>query len=531
MVEDAEDDALLIEHALREAGYKLQTARVETDAALIEALAQQPWDVVLADFSLPRFDALSALATVHASDQPQLPFIIVSGGIGEDIAVAAMRAGVHDYVLKDKLERLAPAIERELRAAVDRAQTAELERRLVHTERLAAIGQLAAGVAHEINNPLTYIFGNMEVIEDHIEQLQKLHTLAAAAAESETPAGQALRDFMRSEDIDYVLRDIDDIRVASLSGVERIAAIVRDLRTFSRIDQHDIELVDINDVAETACHMVENTVRHRATLERRFGDVRRFPGDLGKLTQVLVNVLVNSAQAIGGDRADENRIVVSTSEVDGDAVVTVTDTGRGIPEHLLEQIFEPFFTTKSRDEGTGLGLALCADIIRKHGGEITVTSKLDIGTRVMIHIPLDNGLQPTRPERLATPTSSVDPSALRVLLIDDEPEILRAYQRILSHGPTLTLAQSGEEALDLIERDTGYDVIVCDVMMPGMNGTDFHRALESRWPALAERTLFITGGALSESARDLLLAMDNRVLRKPISPQRLVEAIVTTAAS
>ncbi|MEM9491156.1 MAG: ATP-binding protein, partial [Myxococcota bacterium] len=401
LIEDDEVDAELIVRTLERHGYRVHMQRVVNEDQLLDCLERQRWDVVLADYHLPGFDALRALDVVQRLRGALLPFIIVSGAIGEDTAVRAMRAGAHDYVLKDNLGRLAVAVARELRAAKERAQSRELEKRLMHADRLAAIGQLAAGVAHEINNPLAFIIGNVEILGEHVETMRTLirscERLAALGAGDElAPVAAEIRDIISSGDLEHALYDMHEIRMASMSGAERIAAIVRDLRTFARIEDDDIEMVQINEVVNIACNMVENTIRHKAILQRNLGEIPRFAADRNKLIQTVVNLLVNAAQAIEDGEIGENAVRVVTRR-DGDTMVLeVSDTGSGIPEVIRKQIFEPFFTTKSRDEGTGLGLALCADIVRKHRGTIAVTSELGEGTCFTIRIPLETELAPRR---------------------------------------------------------------------------------------------------------------------------------------
>ena len=521
LVEDSEDDAFFVTRALESYGFEVTSERVDTSPELRDALEKRDWDIILSDYSMPEFDAMAALEVVQASHQKGVPFIIVSGAIGEETAVTAMKAGVHDYVLKSKLERLGPAVEREMRAARDRAQGEALERRLMHADRLAAIGQLAAGVAHEINNPLAFIIGNIEILGEHVATMRALiEACQRATSASESEELDEIRELLGTGDPEHALYDMHEIRMASMSGAERIASIVRDLRTFARIENDDVEMVKINEVVNTACNMVENTIRHKATLERELGEVPRFPGDRNKLTQTVVNLLVNAAQAVEDGDAAENRVMVTT-RCDGTIVtLTVEDTGSGIPEVLRKQIFEPFFTTKSRDEGTGLGLALCADIIRKHRGQITVDSEPDKGTCFTLRIPLATGLRPTRRRDDGEGDEEVETSA-RILIVDDEPEVLQMYQRMLESEHEITSAGGGQEALDILRKDQNFDIILCDLMMPQVDGLMVYREVSERWQPLAERIVFITGGVFTARMNDFVANIGNRVLEKPISLKRL----------
>ncbi|MCG8417312.1 MAG: ATP-binding protein [Proteobacteria bacterium] len=266
--------------------------------------------------------------------------------------------------------------------------------------------------------------------------------------------------------------------------------------------------------------MVENTIRHKAILDRDLGEIPRFAGDRNKLTQTVVNLLVNAAQAIEDGDIGDNKVKVTT-RCDGDGLLlTVEDTGSGIPEVIRKQIFEPFFTTKSRDQGTGLGLALCADIVRKHKGAISVDSELGRGTCFTLRIPLETGL---RPKRRGATTSGEEllPGSARILIIDDEREVRNMYQRMLNADHEVVLASGGEEGLAILRRDREFDVVLCDLMMPGVDGLMFYREVAQRWPDIADSIIFITGGAFTARMSDFVANIGNRVLEKPISRKRL----------
>jgi signal transduction histidine kinase len=359
LVEDSEDDAALVVRALQRAGHDVTVRRVETAAAMQEALAE-PWDVVLADYSLPSFDAPSALRILRDSGR-DVPFIIVSGAVGEEAAVAAMRAGAHDYVMKENLARLAPAIQRELGDAENRRARAraESERRALEdaarrAEKLAALGTLAAGLAHELNNPIGIISSRIE--------------LMLLEAES-TGLPQEVRD-----DLGVLHRQ-----------AQRVARITQGLLSFARQPAGERTTVDLNHIVrETLLLAEKQIIRSGIGVATTLApDLPEIVGDPGALQQVVLNLVTNAWEAV----SPGGRITIETGVCPGDGRVglIVEDTGRGIAPELLSRIFDPFFTTK--DSGTGLGLAITDGIVREHGGTIDVESWRGKGTRFVVAFP------------------------------------------------------------------------------------------------------------------------------------------------
>lgn len=355
LVEDCEADALLLVRELQRGGYTPEHVRVDTAPALETALAQ-PWDVVLSDYLMPGFSAPAALRIVQQLGG-DVPFLIVSGALGEETAVQVMKAGAHDFVPKDKLARLVPAIERELREVAMRREQRVLRQQLLVSDRLASIGTLATGVAHELNNPLAVVMANMEFV--------------AATLRAEPGI---------SEELVAALRD-------ALDAAERMRMIVRDLRVFSRPDEERMGPVDLRPVIESTLRMAWHEFRHRATVEVEHGDVPAVIGNEARLGQVLLNLLINAAHAMPQDRADGVVRVRTALDEAGRVELSVTDTGSGIPADILGRIFDPLFTTKPRGVGTGLGLAICHRIVASLGGEITVDSQAGSGTTFHVFLP------------------------------------------------------------------------------------------------------------------------------------------------
>ncbi|MFW5921518.1 MAG: ATP-binding protein, partial [Polyangiales bacterium] len=297
----------------------------------------------------------------------------------------------------------------------------------------------------------------------------------------------------------------------------------RSLRVFSRVERDHVELVRLDELVADACTMASNEIRHRARLVRELGVVPPIHADPGKLTQVAVNLLVNAAQAIPDHGGTDHRVTVRTWD-DGDGVVLeVQDTGVGIPEHVRERIFEPFYTNKPRGQGTGLGLSLSLEIVRQHGGEMTVHDSPGGGSLFRVRFPRDTGLRPSHQPNSAS--LSQPPAKGRVLVIDDEQGLLRALRRVLRAEHDVVTATGGREALELLERDRGLDAVVCDLMMPDVDGVAVCEWLEKHAPELLARTALMSGGALTGRTRGFIDRTEIRLLEKPVPTDELKDVV------
>lgn len=401
----------------------------------------------------------------------------------------------------------------------------ELQRGLIRAERLAAIGQLAAGVAHEINNPAAFVMGNLGAMGEHARTLTDAFArLRALAAQGDAAAIQALLDTLQPE---ALLADVRDIVSENAAGMERIVRIVGQLKSFAHIEQDVVEAVNLNDVVHEACKVMRKQIDYQARLIQRLGELPPLHGDRGKLVQVVTNLLANAVQALPLGAVEQNEIEVTT-EVEGEwVVVAVRDSGAGIPPAVQARIFEPFFSTKARGHGTGLGLSISAEIVRKHGGEISFTTGQGRGTRFRIALPRWTGLVPARREEQAAPPLSS--RRLRLLVIDDEPMLLSAYQRTLARRFAVTTVLGGREALACLEQDAAWDAILCDLMMPDLDGPAVYEQVQARFPALERRMLFSSGGAFTPRCRDFAESMPGRVLDKILPAAELEAAILRLA--
>jgi len=506
LVEDIEQDALLVLRELKRGGFDVTSERVETPEAMTAALAKQHWDIVLSDYSMPRFSALMALGLVKER-KLDLPFIIVSGTVSEEIAVDAIHAGAHDFMAKGKLGRLIPAIERELRDVTLRAEQSKMQEQLLISDRMASVGTLAAGVAHEINNPLAVLMANLDFATEDVAKLAEDLRMHGSRTDG-TGTGDGEVEWISTR-----LREIEEFLRDARESADRVRLIVRDLKIFSRSDEDKTGAVDVRRVIESSLRMAWNEIRHRARLVKEYGDVPPVEGNEGRLGQVFLNLIVNAAQAMPEGRADRNEIRVVTRQDDhGRVVVEVRDTGSGIPESIISRIFDPFFTTKPIGVGTGLGLAICHRIVTALGGQFQVESQVGKGSVFRTILPVAKG---DAAEVSHQPAALVLGPRGRILVVDDEPLIGKAVQRMLSAEHEVLAVTSARDAIGRVFNGERFDIIFCDLMMPEMTGMDLHAELVRLAPEQAEKVVFTTGGAFTSGAREFLEHVRNPRIEKP----------------
>lgn len=374
---------------------------------------------------------------------------------------------------------------------------------LARAEKLAALGSLAAGVAHELNNPLAYVALNLELLRERSAEVLDAQEL------------EALEE--------------------AIGGVSRMRDIAGELHTFSGRDlPGPPSAVEVSRAITSALNLVNNEIRQRATLRRDLEANVFALAREGQLVQVCVNLLVNAVHAIPTPSNREHVIEVTAKAVDGRVEIAISDTGVGIPDTALPHLFDPFATSKRRGEGSGLGLAICKRIIDELGGTIRVDSTLGQGTQVSIALPearMPAGIDatPVRP-RTRRPPGTV---RLRILVVEDELPIARALQKLLDAHEVIRAAD-GNAAVALLEANQSYDCILCDLMMPGLSGAAFFGVLSERWPALARRVAIMTGGAVTPDCKEFLEGFQGPVLRKPFSldaVQRCIAGVLSSGDS
>jgi len=388
-----------------------------------------------------------------------------------------------------------PAVLAFLRDVTEARRTrAELER----AQRLTALGTIVAGVAHEVNNPLAF---------------------ASIGAE-------LLRRFFETGH-----RDVDGARAALssvVSGLDRIASLVRELRTFARSEQPMLVPVELSEVLTSALKMTASTIRRNATLDVQLGTLPVVRSGPGRLEQVFVNLLINAAQSFARDEVERNFIRVRSTQSPHEVTITIEDNGRGIRPEDLPRVFDPFFTTKP--EGTGLGLAICHAIVTQHDGRIDVSSAVGRGTTVTIVLRAEEPLATSNP---LTPSKPM--RAARVLVVDDEPEFGRLLHEMLAPVHDVKVTTAGRHAQNLLLGEDEFDVVLCDIAMPDISGTELFETVCARRPELGGRFVFMSGGLFTEEILERIGPNRPR-LEKPFRPDDLsavIERVIgeTTTAS
>ena len=384
----------------------------------------------------------------------------------------------------------------------DVGERRKLERRLGKTERMAAIGTMAAGMQHEINNPLASVVANIQF------------TLEVLRAKEGGPSREEIAELVTA------LEDASE-------GAARVRRTVEDLRHFSRGAEVVEASIDLTTALEEAVRVTAHAVRHHARVRTAYGAAPRVLAEEGQLSRVFMNLLLNAAQATGDGGAAQHTIVLTTrTDAAGRAVAEVTDDGPGMPEDMLDRIFDPFFTTLPVNAEMGLGLAICQSIVTSLGGEIDVESQVGKGTTFRVSLPPARiarcAPSPRRPPTLPPPSRTTRRG--RVLVVDDEIAIGKALRRILSADHDITLESDARLALERLSGET-FDVVFCDLMMPNMSGMDFFDELLRRSPDQAARIVFLTGGAFSPRSEEFLRDSQNVCLAKPFS-RETVSAVV-----
>jgi PAS domain S-box-containing protein len=375
----------------------------------------------------------------------------------------------------------------------DVTERRRMQEGLIHADRMAAIGALAAGVAHEIANPLSYTLLHLQRLRNQLPDL---------VADDERRAA--------------ITRIIDE----ALHGGDRVRTTVRDLLEFSRRDAGGDGPVDVRTVLETSLRLVAANMRDPIRVAREYVDVPRVPASPRRLEQVFVNLLINACQAFGDEPGEGACITVGIGRSGESGVqVIVADNGPGIPASDRERVFEPFFTTKPSGVGTGLGLPISRAIVEAAGGRMEVGDAPGGGVEVRVHLPALRSAEADAGG--AAVTASERP---RVLVVDDEPLVARALEALLGEDYTVTVAGGGPEALQQLLGPDEFAVVFCDINMPAMNGFELYDRARASRPEYAARFIFLTGGALAAMAPEQTAAHAHRIIAKPFVPQMLFDA-------
>ena len=507
LLEDNPVDADLITATMTEGGISCQSHRVDTRQDFVAALKEGQIDLILADYSIPGFDGFTAL-TLAQQHRPDVPFMFVSATIGEDLAIDAMHQGATDYILKQRLGRLVPSVQRALREVEERAERQRAEEALEQSEKqfrqaqkMEAVGRLAGGIAHDFNNLLTVIMGYSQVLST---ELGPEHPLRSKIEETQK-AG------------------------------ERAAGLIRQLLAFSRKQSMDPKVLSLNTVVTNLEGMLRRLIgediRLVAKLDPDNGHVR---ADQAQLEQVLMNLVVNARDAMpkGGILSLETaRVELTRSPLyhlrplaPGPYMkLSVSDTGCGMDRETQSHIFEPFFTTKEEGKGSGLGLSTVFGIVTQCGGAIDVASRLGHGTKFDVYLPsVESDVSATAlPQDLGQPKRGTE----TILLVEDDPSVRNLVcDELRKLGYQVLEAKNGVEACLLAtQQPDALDLLVTDVVMPGMGGRELAQHLCVIKPDL--KILFISGYIDDVGLHVGHEEGSSSFLQKPFTPEALGRAV------
>jgi signal transduction histidine kinase len=504
-VEGSPDDVELIARELSRHGFQCEAKSVESRADFLAALNSGQWDVILSDHPMNGFSSTEALRILRDRNS-DIPFIIVSGTIGEDSAVDAMRAGAHDYVLKHNLRRLGPAVDRELREAANRRMqrsTQEAlhasENRLRQAQKMESVGRLATGIAHDFNNLLTVIIGFTEFMIERLPPDEDLH------------------------------RDATEIRMAA----QRATRLTKQLLAFSRQQVLERRVVDLVAAVNDLQPMIRRLIGEDVQCEFELATPQWVLIDPGQFEQVLMNLVVNARDAMPGggrlrvsitrERLDPLRAVDLEIDPGTYVVVSVHDTGDGIDKETLEHIFEPFFTTKAPGQGTGLGLSTVFGIVRQSGGVIDVDSEPGRGTTFRVYFPLSAEAAAAASHQPMAMETGAKPST--ILLAEDEQGVRTLLEMALTRaGHRVIASRSGPDAVLAGNNVTGpIDLLITDVVMPGLSGPEVAEQLRRSHPEM--RTLFLSGYASHAALPKRVTEERAAFLQKPFTVETLMSKV------
>lgn len=499
LIEDTESDALLLLRELKRGGFEPTFRRVETAEAFIAALQEESWDILISDYVLPHFSITEALSILEERGL-DLSMIVVSGKVGEDLAVETMKLGAHDYVLKSNLTRLNPAIRRELHESSLRRERRQMAAQLLQSQKLDSIGRLAGGIAHDFNNLLTGIIGYTVLAEESLS------------------------------DDDPIREYLETVRKAG----ERAAALTNQLLAFARKQIITPKVISLNDLVVEIDKLLRRIIGEDIEFITLLGaGLGRVKVDPGQFEQVLVNLAVNARDAMpkGGKLVIETHNVLLDADyalvypnvAPGDYVMmSVSDTGIGMDETIQEHIFEPFFTTKEKDKGTGLGLATCHGIVNQNGGHIWLYSEPGKGTTFKIYLPLVQLEKETHTPQQAI----VSPSGTEtILIVEDEPMVRRlAVTALRKQGYNVLEAETGGAALHVAVAYPGkIDLLVTDVVMPQMSGKQVLESLQQVRPGI--KALFVSGYTDNAVIHHSVIDVGVAFLQKPFTPGVLARKV------
>lgn len=497
LVDDSHFDRMAIEHLLSSTAQEFDVVSARDADEALGAMRTTGFDCILMDVHLPKQSGLQLMqqAMRHLGKNCP-PIVLMTASNSRDTGVAALKGGADDFLNKDQLS--SELLLETILGVIQKRSDEHAKERHELESRMRSLGQLAAGIAHELNNPAAYIRVNLDLLEEQLGQ--------AVRGETPPPTRADLENHLK------LIRECAE-------GLERMASIVGELQSFTRSGHTGAEPVSLDDVVDSSARFLRSRLASVGSAEVTLSGTPIVMANRRRMVQVVVNLISNALDAADPDKP---AIRICTQHSSGYAEVIVEDNGPGIPVHLRDKIFEPFFTTKGPGRGTGLGLSLSAEYVSQAGGTLEVDGSPLGGALFRVRIPL---AAKRSPPPIAPPTSarSKQGQAVTILAVDDEPNIRRAYARVLGTRYRVYTAGNGTEALEVLKRQS-VDAIICDLAMPDMGGRDLLRVLKETRPDLARRVIFCTGGDLGGTSQGNT-EEGNLVLSKPVSKFTLEDAI------
>lgn len=381
----------------------------------------------------------------------------------------------------------------------DITERKNMEMMLLRSEKMASIGTLAAGVAHEINNPIGYISNNLRMMERYSVKLNDFYRELDNQISVKSQK-QKLNNLSEQYDINFCLEDLKDALSESIEGAGKVKRIVSDLRDFSRSEKQEIKLTNLNEEIEKTVNILANELKYKAELEKDFGDIPKIECDPVRLNQVFINILINSIQAI----EDRGKIKIKTWKVNESILIQFSDSGIGISPENIGKIFDAFYTTKDPGKGTGLGLAVSYKIIQEHNGIINVESEVGKGTTFTIQLPVK------LKDRI---------KKYKILIIDDEKDFRISLKSMIAHFKPACLIQEAKDGFEAGDKYSEFkpDLVFLDIKMPGINGIEVCRKIKSAPGGKDTKIILITGFGTENLKKKSFEAGASEFLNKPVN--------------
>ena len=499
IIEDSEDDAALIVRELKRAGYETNFKRVDSENTLKSVLALQDWDLVVSDFSMPQFSGTDALKLVRTMGL-DAPFIFVSGTMGEDTAVGALKNGAQDYLVKTNLKRLVPAVQRELREAGERRERKRLEQHVQQLQKFEAIGRLAGGIAHDFNNTIGAIMGWAEMGYDEAREGSRLRDRFEKIRDQAVWAGQLtsqLLTFARRQVLQPRGVNLNTLVDEGMKLLHRLIGAQFEVRVLKH-PELEITLVDPTQVQQALMNLCLNA--------------RDAMPEGGVLTIETQNVEIDEEYCHQHPSGKPGRYVM----------LSVSDTGVGMDKATLDRVFEPFFTTKEMGRGTGLGLSTVYGVVKQHDGFIYGYSEPGNGTVFRLYFPVLIGT--AAPPEIRTKESAQKGTG--TILVADDYDALRETTRemLVSLGYEVICAKDGDEAVELFRQNADkVDLVLLDVVLPLHSGPEVFSQISSIRPGT--RAIFVSGYSGDNALLNSALQRGIAILQKPFSLSSLSQAV------